>query len=162
MSSFELKDLLQAIGPTASLIFAAWIFLNFLQQRFVAAYQWYRNLLQEYRQRGRGDDTRADSLRTQILSYRRRCEQMRIATSIGVWAAIALLATLICGALAVMAPGPLGWLKYGAGALAVAGLLLVIWAAGIVLLENAGLRRMLEDDLADVPELQRGRSRRAA
>src|SRR5436305_1444599 len=34
---FDLKDLLQAIGPTASLVFAAWIFLSFLESRYVAA-----------------------------------------------------------------------------------------------------------------------------
>ncbi len=32
MGGFELKDLLSAVGPTASLIFAAWIFLSFLPE----------------------------------------------------------------------------------------------------------------------------------
>jgi hypothetical protein len=34
---FELKDVREAIGPTASLLFAAWIFLSFLRERYVAA-----------------------------------------------------------------------------------------------------------------------------
>ena len=31
--NFELSDVLKAIGPAASIIFAAWIFTGFLQQR---------------------------------------------------------------------------------------------------------------------------------
>ena len=50
---FELKDLLEAIGPNATLIFAAWIFLSFLQQRYTAAYDRYRALVP--RQRGQYD-----------------------------------------------------------------------------------------------------------
>jgi hypothetical protein len=36
---------------------------------------------------------------------------------------------------------------------AVVGLLLVIWAASLVIIENSRLRRLLESDVADLPEL---------
>jgi hypothetical protein len=82
MSEFDLKDLLEAVGPTASLIFAAWIFLTFLQARYTAAYERFRALIAELRSH-RGQDQRRTSLRQQILLYKRRCEQMRLATNIG-------------------------------------------------------------------------------
>jgi hypothetical protein len=91
MQGFELKDLLQALGPTASLIFAAWIFLSFLQSRYSAAYERYRSLLDEFRQHS-NRDRRRESLHEQILEYKRRCEQMRRATNLGVIAAICLIA----------------------------------------------------------------------
>jgi hypothetical protein len=46
---FELKDVLGAIGPSASIVFAAWIFMGFLQQRYTAAYERYRSLIEDYR-----------------------------------------------------------------------------------------------------------------
>jgi hypothetical protein len=81
MPDFELKDLLQAIGPSASLIFAAWIFLSFLQSRYSSAYEHYRQLIAELRTH-REQDRRLQSLCRQILAYKRRCEQMRWATNI--------------------------------------------------------------------------------
>jgi hypothetical protein len=87
MQAFQLKDLLEAIGPTASLIFAAWIFLSFLQARYTTANERYRSLLDEFRQHT-SQDARRSSLRDQITEYKRRCEQMRLATNMGVSAAI--------------------------------------------------------------------------
>src|SRR5438132_181530 len=98
MPDFDLRDLLQALGPTASLIFAAWIFLNFLQARYSSAYDRYRALLAELRTH-HDQDKRRESLRAQILAYKRRCEQMRLATNIGVFSAILLISALIFGAL---------------------------------------------------------------
>jgi hypothetical protein len=83
MLEFQLKDLLQAVGPTASLIFAAWIFLSFLQSRYTSAYERYRSLLQEFRTH-EAKDRRRETLQDQILEYKRRCEQMKTATNIGV------------------------------------------------------------------------------
>src|SRR3954462_9829864 len=94
MSGYDLKDVLTAVGPTASLIFAAWIFLSFLQQRYTTAYERYRSLISEYRQ-GNLQDQRKRSVRDQILMYKQRCEQMRLATNIGVIWAIRLLNTRI-------------------------------------------------------------------
>jgi hypothetical protein len=87
MQGFQLKDLLKALGPTASLIFAAWIFLSFLQSRYTTAYEHYRSFIDESRQHP-NRHRRRESLRDQILEYKRRCEQMRRATNLGVIAAI--------------------------------------------------------------------------
>src|ERR1700712_916899 len=93
--NFALKDLLEAIGPTASLVFAAWIFLSFLQSRYVAAFERFRELTDEYRNGVEG--RRGQSIRTQIQLYRRRCDWMRWATNLGVISEILLIATLILG-----------------------------------------------------------------
>jgi Mn2+/Fe2+ NRAMP family transporter len=154
MQGFELKDLLQALGPTASLIFAAWIFLSFLQTRYTAAYERYRALIDEFRQHG-NRDRRRESLHEQILEYKLRCEQMRRATNLGVIAAIALIAVLFFSALNVMNPN-LAVLKYLVAACALAGLLLVIWAAAIVIKENSRLQLIIDSDLSDVAELREG------
>ena len=151
MPDFELKDLLQAIGPTASLIFAAWIFLSFLQARYSSAYEHYRQLIAELRTH-REQDRRLQSLCRQILAYKRRCEQMRWATNIGVIAAMVLIGALIFAALGTMYDTAPAW-KYLTAACAIIGLLLVIWAASFVILENYGLQRLLEEDLSDVPGL---------
>lgn len=151
MPDFDLKDLLQAVGPTASLIFAAWIFLTFLQARYTAAYEHYRALIAELRTHGE-QDRRRDSLRDQILRYKRRCEQMRLATNIGVTSAILLISALIFAALGTLYDTISAW-KYLTACCAIAGLLLVIWAAALVILENYGLQRILESDLSDLPEL---------
>src|SRR3954462_13167604 len=98
MPDFDLKDLLEAVGPTASLIFAAWIFLSYLQARYTAAYHLYRALVAEFRSHDE-HDKRGRSLRAQIREYRRRCELMRSATHIGVLSAIVLISALIAGVL---------------------------------------------------------------
>jgi Mn2+/Fe2+ NRAMP family transporter len=151
MPNFQLKDLLQALGPTASLIFAAWIFLTFLQSRYAAAYQYYRALIAELRDHDERD-RRRESLIGQTLEYRQRCEQMRLATQIGVSSAIVLIASLVFGALGTMYDTVDVW-KYLTAGCAIVGLLLVIWAAALVLVENFGLRRILDSDAQDVPEL---------
>jgi hypothetical protein len=43
--------------------------------------------------------------------------------------------------------------KYLTGGCAITGLLLVIWAAALVLVENYSVQGLLESDLSDVPEL---------
>jgi hypothetical protein len=154
MHDFELKDLLEALGPTASLIFAAWIFLSFLQSRYSAAYERYRALINEFRQH-QGRDRRRRSLQDQILEYKLRCEQMRRATNLGVIAAIDLIAVLLFGALGVIFPD-VAAVKYLCALCAMSGLLLVIWAAVIVVIENSRLQLIIDSDLSDVPELREG------
>src|SRR4051812_36080673 len=75
---FDTKDLLEAIGPNATLIFAAWIFLSVLQTRYNAAYEQYRGLINTFRN-GDAQGERRESLISQIVLYKRRCEQMRFA-----------------------------------------------------------------------------------
>lgn len=56
MNGFELQDLLKAVGPTASLIFA----------RYSSAYEHYRKLIAALRQ-PREHDYRRSSLKEQII-----------------------------------------------------------------------------------------------
>jgi len=148
---FQLKDFLGAIGPGASIVFAAWIFMGFLQQRYTDALERYRVLIQGYRVRDR-DSARYGNIRDQVLLYKRRFELMRIAVNLGLIAACLLIATLIGGGLNIMFPKLPGvnWVSSG---FAIGGFLLVIVAAGLVLWENFIIRRAVYAELLDVPEL---------
>ena len=160
MPDFELKDLLQALGPSASLIFAAWIFLTFLQSRYTSAYEHYRALIAELRSH-EARDSRRNSLCRQIIEYRLRCQQMRLATNIGVLSAILLILAVVCGALGTIYDLVSAW-KYLTAVFAVVGLLLVIVAATLVMVENYRLQYILDSDLSDVPELVAGVHRSAS
>jgi hypothetical protein len=149
--SFELKDFLEAVGPNASLIFAAWIFLSFLQERYTAAYDRYRAMIDAYRH-GEENDERRHNVRNQILLYKQRCEQMKKATNIGVVAAITLIAALITAGLDVMLGGT-EVLKYASSACALLGLALVIAAAVYVVRENSLIQRAMDEEPADVEDL---------
>jgi hypothetical protein len=152
LASFDLKDVLQAVGPTASLIFAAWIFLSYLQQRYSSSYERYRALIDEFRHHPEKDQRHA-SLLEQILEYKRRCQQMRLATHIGLLAAIILISSIIFAALN-MIDDDIAAFKFLSAGLAILGLLLVIWAAILVILENLRLQLIIDSDLSDVPELE--------
>jgi hypothetical protein len=149
---FELKELLQALGSNAALIFAAWIFLSFLQQRYSAAYDRYRTLIQNYRDGDRGS-AHARDLHGQVVLYRQRCEQMRRATNVGIWAAILIISGLLAGGLAMIVGENTILKALGAGGVMV-GLILVIAAAVYVLRENALIVQVMDSEPADVPQLK--------
>lgn len=151
MLSFDLKNVLQAVGPTASLIFAAWLFLSYLQQRFTSAYERYRALISEFRQH-KEKDQRYHSLLEQVVEYKHRCEHMRLATHIGLLAAIALIGSIVFAALNAIDQN-IAAFKFLSAGLSLIGLLLVIWAAVLVIIENLRLQVAIDSDLSDVPEL---------
>ena len=153
---FELKDLLEALGPNAALIFAAWIFLSFLQQRYSNAYSRYRELIEAYRH-GDRETPHMRSVRRQVHLYKERCQQMRAATTIGVWAAILIMVALIAGAFSVMF-GENAVFKLVGSAGVIVGLALVIAAAAYVLRENRSIQEAIDDEPADLPELARDMS----
>src|ERR1700712_394376 len=99
----QLGEVLKAIGPNASIVFAAWIFMGFLQQRYDSAIGRYREAVGDYRSNDHEED-RAGNLKDQILTYQHRCRLMGWATLTGLVAAILLIATLIFGALDVIIP----------------------------------------------------------
>jgi hypothetical protein len=162
---FTMKDLLEAIGPSASLIFASWIFLSFLQTRYTAAYDRYRSLVEERRQHleqqkqhaDQNDDRHQQSIGKQIELYRHRCEFMRMATNIGVAAAILLIVTILCGGLQVILPGA-GALKWTGAVTAFSGLTLLIIAAVFVIVENVQIRHAMDDEKSDLPGLEQERA----
>ena len=152
---FQLKDVLTAAGPTASLIFAAWIFRSFLQERYTGSYERYRALVSELREKQAPEQlspARRRSLHDQVGLYRRRCEQMRLATNIGVIAAIVLILGVISSVIGLMVP-QLSVTKYTSVGAIIVGLILVIVAASYVLAENTSIRTAMEREVADLPDL---------
>lgn len=47
--NLDLSKVLTTVGPAASIIFAAWIFVAFLQTRYDAAVERYRDLIEKFR-----------------------------------------------------------------------------------------------------------------
>lgn len=154
--SFELKDVLSAVGPAASLVFAAWIFLQLLNSRYVSSYDRYRTLTGEYRemQDDNWDDARRNSVREQILLYKKRCEQMRLALNMGLIAAMLVILGLITGAIQI-AFTQLTFLKPVSLGCIVLGLGMVLPAAIIVLIENLEVKAALDSELEDIPDVKR-------
>ena len=147
---FEMKDVLEAVGPNASLVFASWIFMTFLQARYTAAYDRYRSLVNDYR---KGlDGKRKEVIQGEILLYRQRVELMRRATNLGLYAAMLLIGTLIVGALDAISGG-LPFFKYLGALCALGGLGTVIWSACLVVKENTLIRKAISGEVRDIPEL---------
>lgn len=144
----QLSDILKAIGPNASIVFAAWIFMGFLQQRYDAAFGRYQQAVGDYRSNGH-DAGRADNLKAQVLAYRRRCRLMSRASLVGLVAAILLITSLVFGALDVLMPQSATITACGV-ATAIGGFVLVIAAAFIVIAEGRIVRRQIDDELRDV------------
>ncbi|MBV8509509.1 MAG: DUF2721 domain-containing protein [Xanthobacteraceae bacterium] len=148
---FTLSDVLRAIGPTASIIFAAWIFMGFLQQRYDSAVDRYRAMISNYRTDSLSSERR-DNMRDQIMVYQRRCELMNYSCQCGLLSAILLLLTLIGAEADVVFPHFV-LIKYLTAAAALAGFILVIVSAAFVLVESTITQRQLRDDALDVPDL---------
>jgi hypothetical protein len=149
--NFDLTSILKAIGPAASIVFAAWIFMGFLQQRYDAAVERYQSMISQYRSGNLSDDRRGN-IREEILVYKRRCELMNWASMVGIVSAILLIATLITGELNIIFPkvAPLKYLSAGSALL---GFTLIIVAAIIVMVESSIIHRQLDSELLDVPDL---------
>lgn len=157
----ELSEVLKAMGPNAAIVFAAWIFMGFLQQRYDSAIDRFREAVGDYRSSDHGDERRAN-LKDQILTYMHRCRLMAWATLSGLIAAILLISSLIFGALDVIMPHHAVIATAGV-ATSLVGFALVIIAAVIVIAEGRIIHRQLADELRDVPDLadqagHRGRS----
>ena len=148
MVDFELKEVMEAVGPSAALAFAAWLFLQLLQQRYSAAYTRYRELVDAYRTGLEGK--RREIVKEEIEIYRKRVFYMMHSANIGTVAAMLLLAALVCSGL--NAVFKLDWLKFIGAPCIILGLLLVIPAAAIIIVENLMIRRPIEAELADLED----------
>ena len=155
----DVANILKSIGPAASIIFAAWIFMGFVQQRYDAAFGQYREVIALYREDD-VPDVRRTNVRDQVLAYKHRCELMARATMLGLFAAVLLITTLVAGELDIIFPhsGVLGYVSAGSALL---GFLLVIAAAVVIILENRITFRQLESEVLDVPDLADGIGQRA-
>jgi len=145
---FELNDVMEAVGPSAALVFAAWLFMQLLQQRYTAAYTRYRELVQAYRADLEGK--RRDVIKDEIKVYYRRVKMMLYATNIGMFAAILLLVALATSGINAMIA--LDWLKYIVGPCIVFGLLLVIPPAIMLIRENMLIKQPIDAELADLDD----------
>lgn len=92
------------------------------------------------------------SLRNQLLLYQRRCERMRLATNSVLSGGILLVATLISATLAFVLSQP-AFLKYLTVTLSVSGMVLVIAGAVLVLADSTSTQRVIEEEVADIPDL---------
>lgn len=149
--NFELSNVLKSIGPAASIIFAAWIFMGFLQQRYDTAVARYQEMIEAFRS-GELSRERRSNIKDQILVYKRRCELMGRANLVGLVAAILLILTLVAGELDIVFPG-LAPLKYVSAGCALLGFCLVIVATGFVIAEGMITRRQLDSELLDQEDL---------
>lgn len=148
---FELKKVLEAVGPNAGLVFASWMFMQLLQGRYTAAYTRYRELINDFRQGI--DGKRKDTVREEIALYRTRVDYMRRATDLGLYAAMLLIGTLIIGALDTIFGSP-AFLKYLGTLTTLAGLGTIIWSALLVVAENRLIKMPLDREMEDIPELR--------
>ncbi|RDE07067.1 DUF2721 domain-containing protein [Sphingomonas aracearum] len=147
----QLADFLKAIGPNASIVFASWIFMGFLQQRYDGAVNRYREAVGDYRSNEHGRD-RGENLMDQVTAYHRRCRLMEAATLVGLCAAILLILSLLIGGLDVLVPHVPAIAVAGVASASL-GLALVIVAAAIVIWEGVLIRRQLNNELRDLPDL---------
>lgn len=143
---FELKDVMEAVGPSAALAFAAWLFLQLLQQRYTSAYTRYRELVDNFRTGVEGK--RRDVIKSEILIYRKRVLYMLYATNTGMVAAILLLLALISSGLNAVFKWD--WLKYIGATGIVAGLALVTLCCFVVIVENTLIKHPIEAELHDL------------
>ena len=148
---FSLGEILKVIGPSASIVFAAWIFMGFLQQRYDSAVQRYMAMAEQVRQ-GHLQPNRGDTIRNQVKAYRRRCELMTWASNSGLISAMLLILTLLCGEMGVLFPT--AQLFGLVGMLAVSlGLTLVIVSAALVIWEGVMAHRQIEAEISDLPDM---------
>jgi Protein of unknown function (DUF2721) len=150
---FELKEVLEAVGPSAALAFSAWLFLQLLQQRYSAAYARYRELVDSLRDGSDGrDGKRRQMVHDEVAVYRKRVYHMMHATNLGMAAAMLLVLALAVSA--IDAVFHFEWLKYIGAPAIIVGLLLVLPAASLLVAENMLIRQPIEAELADLGELQ--------
>jgi hypothetical protein len=149
--NIDIASVLKAIGLGASIVFAAWIFMGFVQQRYDAAVDRYRGMTGAYRS-SELSETRRGNMRDQIGVAKRRCELMHHATVIGLISAVFLILTLIFAAIGMIFTGA-SLLVYASTLSMIIGFVLVVVAAFYVLVESSIVRRQLVAELLDVPDL---------
>jgi hypothetical protein len=152
--NLDLAKVLTTVGPAASIIFAAWIFVAFLQTRYDAAVERYRDLIEKFRSPDLSESRKAN-MRDEILNYKRRCELMNRAIGCGLVSAMLLISTMIFGGLSIIFQDSL-LLKLISMGTAALGLVLVIIGAVIVAMEGRIIRRQIHSELLDIPDLAHG------
>jgi hypothetical protein len=157
---FQLADVLMALGPNAAIIFAAWIFLSFLQARYDSAVDRHRMLVETYRGSELGAERRK-AVKRQIEVYTRRCTLMSHAVTIGLVSATLFLLTMIGSGLDVIMPDK-PFIGIVTSIAALVGFGLVIVAAVLVIMENAGTPGQIREELQDIEDVSGRSSARSA
>lgn len=146
-----LGEVLKAVGPNAAIIFASWIFMGFLQQRYDAVVNRFQSAIGDYRSNDHSP-ARGDNLKQQILAFRHRIHLMAQATLCGLIAAILLILTLILAAFEVLIPKVPVIATVG-NITTIGGFAMIIVAAAIVMREARITKNQFNDELRDVPDL---------
>lgn len=133
----KVKNVFEALGASAALVFAAWQFLQLLERRHDAVRTRYRSLLDAFR----------EILEEQNGMDRPRAASMLCATHIGMTAAFLLLLSLMISTLDTVFKAD--WLKLFGAPASMLRLLLLIPAAILLIMENTLARKTL-------PPLQHG------
>ncbi|XYJ12005.1 hypothetical protein ACSUZJ_08445 [Telluria sp. B2] len=135
---FKLKKMMEMVGPSAALAYAAWRLMQLLEQRHDAACTRYRELVEAFRQGAAGD----------IGLCRTRTMHVLNATNIGMMAAFLLLLSLTISTLDAVFKAD--WLKLFGAPLNMLRLLLVIPAAILVIVDNTMTRKRQGAGLGDL------------
>jgi hypothetical protein len=160
MNDIDINDILKAVGAGAAVIFAAWIFMGFLQQRYDAAIDRYREMIGRHRAGDLSDERRGHA-RDTILLYKRRCDLMNYAFQIGLVSAVGFLLSLILAEVnAIFRSATL--LAYVSVACMLFGFILVIIAALLVMAESMISKRQVEEELLDISDLADSSARAGA
>ena len=142
--AFKLKKVMEMVGPSAALAFAAWL-LQLLEQRHAATQTRYRELIDAFRN---GADGRSGVImKDDIDAYRQRTRSMFCATRIGMTAGFLLLLSLMIGTPDAVLEAD--WPKLFGAPANMLRLLLVIPAAVLVIAENAMTRKRQGAGLGD-------------
>lgn len=120
----KVKQVFEAVGPSAALVFAAWQFLHLLERRHAAVRAHYRGLV----------DAFGKLLEKNDGLSRGGATPMRCATRIGMTAAFLLLLSLMISTLDAVARAD--WLKLFGAPAGMLRLLLVIPAAILLIMES--------------------------
>lgn len=128
--------------------------MGFLQQRADGAIARYRESIADYRTND-NDQGRANTLKDQILTYRRRCRILEWATLTGLLAAILLIASMILLAFDIIMP-KVALINDAGSAAAILGFVLIIVAACLVIVEGRIVNEQLEIELNDIAEVKQG------
>jgi hypothetical protein len=162
LPEIDLPKLAGVAGSAVGLIIATAIFQSWVTARYVPAFDRYRALTGELR--GYRDQTRRrGSLRQQIRAYHDRLICMSRASCLLCWVMVCAIVAIAAASVAIAFP-PKDELSgtsatalavvSAVGALAVGGaLVLDLVAVGMVVTENRIDRRSIEEELADLDEV---------
>ena len=135
---FKLKKMMEMVGPSAVLAYAAWRLMQLLEQRHDAACTRYRELVEAFRKGAAGK-------RRDLGICRKRAVHVLNATNIGVMAAFLLLLSLTISTLDAVFKAD--WLKLFGAPLNMLRLLLVIPAAILVIADRMLAQKRREAEL---------------